>query len=65
MYFSSTELGMSTTQMPQEGNSPGEWEYLTVREGYEWKMLDLGRPDGAKELLILVGFFGLFIKILT
>ncbi|KAF7972023.1 hypothetical protein HWV62_19235 [Athelia sp. TMB] len=39
--------------MPQEGNESGEWQYFTVREGYGQEMLDLGRQDNAKELLIL------------
>lgn len=32
----------------------GEWQYFNVREGYGQKMLDLGRQDNARELLILV-----------
>lgn len=43
--------------MPQEGNESGEWQYFTVREGYGQEMLDLGRQDNAKELLILVSTF--------
>lgn len=56
MLVISTEVGLSTIQMPQEGGVSGEWEYFTVREGYGYKMLDLNRQDNAKELLILVSY---------